>query len=449
MKLLNLTVRYYLLFSLAVTLVGLPVVYFTMEELMHQDVDEAILLRRQALSGQVHLLRSEADVQLWQKLDGNIRIREVPDRPLRTGIYRTDHYDSLEQELEPFREMETVMTLNGRPRLVLIGTNLVESEDLAHSVLQVMGAVLLALVLGFLWINRRIARNIWTPFYGTVEQLKKFNLDQDTGLALPGTAIKEFRDLQAAIRQLAAKSQQVYRSQKQFTENAAHEIQTPLAILQNKLEMLLQAPGLTADQAPLLHEALEGTNRLSKLNKSLLLLAKIENQQFPHTETIDIRLLLLQLLGQYRESIAAKHITVTHHLAALQVAANPVLLEVLLTNLLSNAIRHNLTGGVIDLSLQDGQLLIANTGAPLAIPQDKLFERFQKDQANPKSFGLGLAMAKKICELNNFAITYAGKEGRHEFTLSFPAPPAPDNAHQPTHQRRFHPGGEHAARLQE
>ena len=428
MKLLNLTVRNYLLFSLGVILIGLPALFYSMEELMHEDVDEAILLRKQALLLQVHHLKNEADIRLWQKLDGNIRIQEVPDRPLRHDIYRTAHYDSLEQELEPFRELETVMVLNGRPRLVLIGTNLVESEDLALGVFKIQAVLLIVLLLGFLWINRIIARNIWAPFYATVDKLKQFNVDQELALVLPATTIKEFQDLQATILQLAERNQAVYRSQKQFTENAAHEIQTPLAILHSKLEMLLQTPRLSEAQATLLNEAIEGTNRLAKLNKNLLLLAKIENQQFPNTETLDLRLLLQQLLNQYQDSITAKNITVTKNLSPLVVQANPVLLEVLLTNLLSNAIRHNLPGGRIDLALEGHQLVVVNTGKHLAIRQNQLFERFRKDPANPKSFGLGLAIVKKICDLNGFRIDYTGEAGRHQVIVSFPqlsSPPGP------------------------
>jgi signal transduction histidine kinase len=419
MKLLNLSLRYYLLFSLLVVLVGLPVFFYSMENLMEQDVDEAIWLRKQALLLQVHLLKSEADVRLWQKLDGNIRIQEVPDRPLRNEIYYTAHYDSLEMELEPFRELETVMHINGRPRLVLIGTNLVESADLGLSILKLQVVVLLTLLLGFLLINRKIAKNIWAPFYTTVNKLKHFNVDQETPLALPPTRIKEFADLQAAIKQLAEKNQAVYQSQKQFTENAAHEMQTPLAILHSKLEMFLQTSGLTHTQVTLLQEALEGTNRLAKLNKNLLLLAKIENHQFPATQNLDLRLLILQLLEQYQESIAAKNIALTTDLSCLEVKANPVLIEVLLTNLLSNAIRHNLPDGSMHLALQADQLKIVNTGKPLPISQEMLFERFQKDPANPKSFGLGLAIAKKICDLNNFQITYAWETGLHQVKITF------------------------------
>jgi signal transduction histidine kinase len=419
MKLLNHTVRHYLLFSLLVILVGLPVFFYSMENLMEEDVDEAIWLRKQALLLQVHNLKNEADVRLWQKLDGNIRIREVPDRPLRNDIYYTAHYDSLEMELEPFRELETVMTINGRPRLVLIGTNLVESEDLALSLLKLQVVLLATLLLGFLLINRKIAKSIWFPFYATVGKLKQFNIDQEADLDLPATTIKEFQDLNKAIIRLAARSQAVYRSQKQFTENAAHEIQTPLAILHSKLEMLLQTTGLSRTQATLLHEALEGTNRLAKLNKSLLLLAKIENQQFPATQILDLQSISLQLLDQYQDSIAAKNITVTKDLSSQLVKANPVLIEVLLTNLLSNAIRHNLPDGSIHLILQANQLRVINTGKPLPISQEKVFERFQKDPANAKSYGLGLAIVKKICDLNSFPISYTGESGLHQVTITF------------------------------
>jgi two-component system sensor histidine kinase QseC len=440
MKLLSLTIRHYLLLSLGVILVGLPVLFYAMQELMHEDVDEAILLRKQALLLQVHHLKSEADIRLWQKLDGNIRIRELPRRPLRPEIYKTAHYDSLEQELKPFRELETVMILNGRPRLVLIGTNLVESEDLALRVFKVQALLLLALLGGMLYINRRIARHIWAPFYATVSKLKQFNVDQESALVLPATTIKEFQDLQAAILQLAERSQAVYRSQKQFTENAAHEIRTPLAILQSKLEMLLQTPGLSEAQATLVNDAIEGANRLAKLNKSLLLLTKIENHQFPNTESLDLGLLLQQLLSRYQDSIAAKNISVTQNLSPVLVQANPVLLEVLMTNLLSNAIRHNLPDGRIYLTLKAGQLLVANTGASLAIRQTQLFERFQKDPGNPTSFGLGLAIAKKICDLNGFGITYTQEAGRHLVTVSFPYPPAPASPNKKSRLRRYHSG---------
>jgi signal transduction histidine kinase len=440
MKLLNLTVRNYLLFSVIVIVVALPVFFNVMENLMHEDVDEAIWLRKQVLLLQAHHLQNEADVRLWQKLDGTIRIKEGISLPRADSIYYTAYYDTLEQELEPYRELATGMSINGRPRLVLIGTNLVESKDLVLSILKIQAALLVPLLLGFLLINRRIAKTIWSPFYRTVGQLKLFNVEKDKTLDLPATNIREFQDLNAAITQLVARNRAVYLSQKQFTENAAHEMQTPLAILNGKLEMLLQTSGLSESQALLLNEALEGTYRLAKLNKGLLLLAKIENQQFPATQMLDLRAITAQLIGQYQESMSAKNLTVTQDLGPLAVKANRELIEILLTNLLSNAIRHNIPQGSLHLVLKAQQLVIINTGKALPLPPEKIFERFQKDPANPQSHGLGLAIAKKICDLNNFPIHYSCPAGRHQITITFKKVTASKNTFKKLRFRRLHSG---------
>jgi two-component system sensor histidine kinase QseC len=419
MKLLNLTVRNYLLYSLAIILLALPVFYFTMEKLMLEDVDEALWLRKEALLLQVPRIKNEHEVKLWQKLDGSIRVQALTIPLRRDSIYFTAHYDSLEQELEPFRELATVMSINGRPRVVLIGTNLVESEDLAQSVVKLQASLLVALLLGLLYLNRRTALRVWQPFYQILANLKEFNVTKHHTITLPDTDIQEFKDLKMAIAGLIQKNREAYISQKHFTENAAHEMQTPLAILHGKLEMLLQTPSLSEQQATLITEALEGNSRLSKLTKNLLLLAKIENKQYHTTEDLDLPAILHQLVRHYKESIHLKGIKVTQQLQPLTLKTNRVMLEVLLTNILSNAIRHNLQQGSIHIQVQENKLQVVNTGQPLNLNPEILFQRFQKDSANPKSNGLGLAIAKKICDLYGYQIQYIHQSGQHRVEISF------------------------------
>jgi signal transduction histidine kinase len=192
-----------------------------------------------------------------------------------------------------------------------------------------------------------------------------------------------------------------------------------LAIIRSKLELLINQPNLTEKNASLIADITEANDRLSQMNRTLLLLAKIENNQFPETEQVDVSELLKKIIevfkGHYEDLPGFN--TVIENTLVLQV--NRVLIDVLISNLIKNAIEHNQPKGNINISLSKNILTIKNTGPALTVSPQDLFERFKKGSHQTKTTGLGLALVKQICNLYHFTVTYDYDEGWHRVIVIF------------------------------
>jgi two-component system sensor histidine kinase QseC len=424
MKLLDRTLRTYWLYSVGVMLISTPVFYGVIEHLFIENVDEALLLRKQTIQQQVGQFADETSLLTWRDLEGNTLLRPIDAKvPVRDSIYDAQYAQQEEPgttEPEPFRELSARLLYRGKPFHLTTRISLIENEDLLQAVVLTQAGLLTLLLTGFLLLNRRIARRLWQPFYMTLEQLRQYAVEKDEPLNLSPSSIAEFAELNQALNGLTRRSHQAYLGQKEFTENAAHEMQTPVAIFQSKLELLSQTQPLTNEQAGLIGSLNAATVRLSRLNKSLLLLARIENQPYAEAGPVNAAALINSLLNQEAESIQVKEIGLqrTGLNAGPTLYTDRALLEILLSNLLVNAIRHTRSGGLIRVDVQPHILTIANTGEPLTIPPAKLFARFQKGEAPSGGVGLGLAIAKKIADANGYTLTYEYRKGQHQFSLT-------------------------------
>jgi signal transduction histidine kinase len=207
-----------------------------------------------------------------------------------------------------------------------------------------------------------------------------------------------------------------YETLKNFADNASHEMQTPLAVINSKLDLLIQEPNLDNKQVTQLQAMYDAVARLTKLNQSLLLLAKIENNQFTQAETVKLDVLIKEKLLQLEDLINAKHLRMHTDLEPVQAKLNDYLADILLNNLLSNAIRHNTDNGRIDIRLRSRELMISNTGSFLTFPAAGIFDRFTKG-AYSEGTGLGLAIVKQICDRYNFKIAYSSRNETHSFSI--------------------------------
>jgi len=271
-----------------------------------------------------------------------------------------------------------------------------------------------------LLINRALNRKIWQPFYLTLNRLHEYRVDKQASLKLEQSSVNEFNDLNKAIEELTERNHQAYASQKEFTENASHEMQSPLAVFQSKLELLMQTKPLNEEQAALIADLANASKRMSRLNKSLILLTKIENNQFLEKETVSVKEILEKLLEQFEFQIKQQSIRCSlNDETDITIEANKTLIEILLGNLLSNAIRHNLYGGSIQIMLKGKKLIIQNSGKPTSLDKARLFQRFQKESRDDSSIGLGLEIVKKICTLNHYSIHYSFNNQMHIFALHF------------------------------
>jgi len=250
--------------------------------------------------------------------------------------------------------------------------------------------------------------------------LQRYNVDQHEPLSLDQSSIKEFEDLNRSLEGLAQRARDVYFSQKAFTENASHEMQSPLAVFQSKLELLMQTAPLTPEQARLINDLADAGRRMSRLNKSLVLLTKIENNQFSNVESISLQHIVAALMQQYEMQIKEKDLQVHfEHNGDVVVNADKALIEMLAGNLLANAIRHNFPGGKIRITLQNNSLLVCNSGVKTPLDNQKIFDRFVKGNTDSNGTGLGLSIASTICRICNYTLHYSYAGNMHCFSVEF------------------------------
>jgi len=301
----------------------------------------------------------------------------------------------------------------------------VSSTEISHLIIKVFiteAVILLLLLLSIVLLNKRNSQILWKPFFETLTKLKEYDVTRNESISLPDeTNTKEFKELNVAFVDLIGKVNIAYYNQKQFVDNASHEMQTPLAIIRSKLELLINQPGLTESTAAQLGDITEANDKLSRMNRTLLLLAKIENNQFLNTESINFSDLLHRevslLKKHYDDDFPTLTLSVTDDIT---LVANLSLLEILIHNLVINAVEHNIQGGSISINLSNSLLIIENTGLPLSQPAQTLFERFKKGSHKSRTTGLGLALVKQICVLYNYNVVYKYAHGLHKIEVTFP-----------------------------
>ena len=280
--------------------------------------------------------------------------------------------------------------------------------------------MMIIIIIALLVANRHSSRQGWKVFYDTIEKINNYDVNSHETFSLNQSDIKEFADLNRVLLIMTERIKNDYINLKEYIENASHEIQTPLAIINSKMELLLQTGDMTEKQYKMVADAYEASIRLSRLDKTLILLAKIENRQFPDSKPVNPAIMINDQLESLEDLIHSKKIKVIKKLDdQIAIQMNPYLTEILLVNLIKNAIRHNITGGELIVELSNSRLRIANSGPPLKMDPEMLFKRFQKSSQSPESLGLGLAIVQKICDMYGFKVGYSYQNEMHEMIVEF------------------------------
>lgn len=279
----------------------------------------------------------------------------------------------------------------------------------------ILGAFILVLYGMMQWLPRRL----WKPFHKTLSTLDRFKVDQKP-LKLPeDTGTREFSELNHTLNTLMQDATRSYQLQKEFTENASHELQTPLAIVLTKTENLLQDENLTEHQANEILEMQVELHRMSTLSRSLLLLSKIDNSQFRKEQQVNVCQAVDRLLPGL-ESIAGEDlIDAQLRQRALTVKCNEALLNSLITNLIVNAVRYNKAGNRVRIRVADDSLAVTNASDTPELDTTHIFSRFYRVGKGSKGNGLGLAIVKSICDYHHWQVDYHWQEGLHTFRVTF------------------------------
>ena len=423
MKLANLlTIRLIklLLFVLAIW----SVIYFLMQ--MHEiydDIDEGLTNLKQEFIVQANRDSAFVDnMVIYNPI--NMKVEEISQElalSIKEEHQTIDIYFETENEYEEVRILSTAFKCeaNGKFYSLKLFTSTVESDDLIENML---------ILLIFLWISvglimflggRFIIDRSSKPFYQLLKDLENFNLNNTQMIEIPKTNIAEFKALNKSIEQLLKENIEAYKQQKIFIENASHELQTPIAIIISRIELMMNNENASETQLSEFATILANLNRMKRLNSSLLLLSKIQNKQFVEHLPIEISNVIEDVCCNFRDIIEHRELELS-----IEKSGNPIvrmntdLAHILISNLVKNAINYNISKGKIVIEITSHSFSIANDGAPIDEGVN-IFDRYTSSNTNnSSSTGLGLSIVSSIANIYNFKINYS-YNGMHQIAIHF------------------------------
>jgi len=420
MKVLNYTTSYFAVILLILISIWAGIFYYAMLDEIYDSIDDGLdnqkgLIIQKVGTDSTILRKSSFEEGDYAIIETSSHLaRNVHDVYVDTMMYMQN-----EEDFEPVRLLRTTFHYNDKYYQMQIITSMVEEDDLIAELFYALLWLYIGLVASILILNNFLLKRIWRPFYHLLKQLKNFRLENPSDLKIKKTRIDEFKLLNETVQKLLQTNIVSYNSQKHFIENAAHELQTPLAISINKLEALAEISKLSDEELKLLASALDNLERLTGLNKSLLLLSRIENRQFIIEEEVNFNNLVKKIADDFSDQLTYRGIVLNiDEQDSSTIKMNPDLGIILITNLIKNAIVHNHPNGLINVIIKKTSVSIENTGGEEALDEQNLFTRFSKKEQSENSTGLGLAIVKAIIELYSFNVSYFYST-RHTFTVYF------------------------------
>tara|TARA_R110002049_G_scaffold309289_3_gene520286 strand:- start:8693 stop:9901 length:1209 start_codon:yes stop_codon:yes gene_type:complete len=400
----------FLFTGLVFAVLSVVVLYFYTRNLLQSEVEESLF------STEARIHSALKDNPLEYTLPPISEIKKVTT--LRSQILKdTLIYDPSQDEMELFRELSTFKNINNQNYKITVRTLVVESENILFAI-GIANMVVFVLAFLFLfYFNTAGNLKIWHPFFENLKQMKSFSLQSNQPLKLVDSDVLEFSELKNEIEALTNKVKLDYETLKQFTEDVSHEIQNPLAIIQAKIDNIINDHAINDKQFEQITSVQKDIQRLKMLNKRLALLTKIDNNQFVNTEVVNLNTMVDNIIENFKE--LGVNLISCHFNAILNVSIDPFLAETLCTNLISNAIKHKGDHGDVLITIDKDILQISNFGnRPMQHPE-KMFLRFYKEHKSNQSTGLGLAIVKKICDFYGFDLSYAYKAQKHIFSVEF------------------------------
>ncbi len=410
--------RINLLASILIFLGGCLIFYFVLSYVLTRQLDKSLRSERAEI-----LQYTQEHNQLPEIV--NTIDQQTQFTPTKASINKPTYtsikiWNERENEYELARSLTFNIIANGKSFTAIVTKSQMESEELLKLIIVIATIMVGVIITANFIINRIILRKLWQPFFDTVNNISLFQLSKRQLLKLPTTNIDEFNLLNSSFNTMTKTVAHEYETLKEFTGNAAHEMQTPLAVIANTTDALMQDELVLQNHHQSIAIIEQSVNKLSRLNQSLLLLAKIENQRFSLTETIAWDELIQQKLQELQELITSQKIQLTVAIEPVVTQFHHHLADVMISNLINNAIRYNIQNGSIIISLQNNQLSITNTSDLPDLSADKIGNRFYRHPATkPSGNGLGLSIVKQICEVAGYKFQYQHDGNQHHFNIYF------------------------------
>lgn len=401
--------------TVGIFLIGAVVFYFVLRYVLLVQLDETLQSEEQEMESFVkehHQLPEIVNTRAqW------IDVEEVIDQVVPRHFETRSIFKPEANEHEQIRQLTFPLAVEGKSYKITVNKSEVETEDLFGLIVP-SALALIGLILGTgLVLNRTVVRRLWSPFYITLEHIRKYRVSDLRPLSLPESSVDEVALLNETISGMTQRIHQDYTKLQEFTGNAAHEMQTPLTVIRTKLERLTQVAQHDEQLLKHLSEIDEAATRLAQLHQSLLLLTRLENNQFIINENVRLDNILDRQILLRREILESRNITLEIDQSPVEIKFHEQLAEILISNLLSNASRYTPGGGKISVTLSVKQLSVRNTAVDAALDPEKVFQRFYK--GSPEGTGLGLAISKEIARLAGFSIVYRFVDGAHQFSVDF------------------------------
>ena len=357
--------------------------------------------------------------------DGHYSISQVTesyaDSQAGMEYYDSNFYISETDENEPARFLKTIFRdREGRCFELIVATPTFEKDDLIGTILWWILALYLILLLTVILIALVVLQKSMRPLYKILDWLNAYTPGKSHSRLSIDTDIHEFRQLEKVTTEATNRSDNAFEKQKQFIGNASHELQTPLAVLGGRIDWMLDNDSLGEESVGELVKMKRELGHIVRLDKTLLLLTKIDNDQFPDQTDVNLSSMVLSQKELYEEIFSSKIICCSVQVPdePVIVRMNETLASILVTNIIKNAFVHSPEGGTVTLTLTENGLVVANSGdSPL--DRGRIFDRFYQGAKKDGSTGLGLALAKTIADRNGLCLTYSYENGMHLFRIGF------------------------------
>lgn len=399
--------RKYTIYTLFIVLIlGSVTHYYIFRYSIHRSTDDVLQEYKQDV------------VEYAVKNDTMVSLQELEMQHSRLYCYRTDParlreyaiYDSLiysnhEKEKVVYRVLRFDVQAGKESYHVMLCQPTLEEDDLMSAVLLSLSLLLLFFIIASFLVLSYYTRILWMPFYKLLSQLRRYKVERLLPSRLPACGIDEFDEMNVVVHTMMGKIHDDYTALKEFTENTSHELQSPLSIIKAKLELLQQLEMSRPQSMELIRSMQNAVNRMSHFNRALLLIAKINNDQFADKEEVALNTYIGEYLSSYEDILVNREVDIEYQgEIPFTVLMNPMLADRLVMNLLSNAVRYNVTGGTLSVCTNKDRLRICNSYGNI-LPKGDLFGRFVKSPQEKEATGLGLTIAKSICLKSHLKIT--------------------------------------------
>ena len=411
---MNLFTRYFrinLLATVIIFILASLAFYFLLWYVSIAQVDEDLKIEQREIETFVQKYNHPPEPITVKDQNTSFAVSDIRNKYRKFSTIRSPNAG----QRENFRQITFTLPVNNQWLIFKVSKSLEGTENLNRSIIIISLLTIVAILLVSLIINRWQLRRLWKPFYHTLSHVEKFRLGEKATPHFENSSITEFNFLNTTISQFIRDADKEYFLLKEFTENASHELQTPLAIARSSLDVMMQDEKLSESQSNSLQAAHAAIQKMSKLNQSLLLLNKIENKQFSNIISFDFKSLVQEKMSDWQELWQGRNLNISSSLDSSTVSMNEQLAEMMITNLFSNAARHTPDGGHIHIRLSTEVFEISNTASDGSLDNEKLFKRFSKVGQTTDHHGLGLSIVKQIADVSGMNISYRFSMGDHMF----------------------------------